>query len=231
MFTWIRMYSSPWSRNVLKYGFQYYRIRCCFIVLFFFPGKTSTKFVGHQLCAKQFAWCFEMKRRLLVICGCFWRLCSFLSHCPVCCCQFISLTQLCYSFVEKNYRVPHYVNTRPNMCLSHTGIQSPHDSLSLRPACWPWHTFWGFPAPGFRLSCFLHLPDEVCLPLKVRYRFSYFQKTFLTPFYLELVFSYHLTAFLNWLESFFHRMVITFGRRHLYFLMKNFKFKLPGDLF
>lgn len=151
--------------------------------------------------------------------------------CPVCCCQFISLTQLCCSFVEKNYRVPHHVNTRPNMCLGHTRIDGPHDSLSLRPACWPWHTFCAFPAPGFCLSCFLHLPDEVCLPLKVRYRFSYFQKTFLTPFYLELFFSYHLTAFLNWLESFFHRMVITFGRRHLYFLMKNFKFKLPGDLF
>lgn len=158
---------------------------------------------------------------------------QFLSHCPA---LYVAASlspwhNFAIPLLKKNYRVPHHVNTRPNMCLGHTRIDGPHDSLSLRPACWPWHTFCAFPAPGFRLSCFLHLPDEVCLPLKVRYRFSYFQKTFLTPFYLELFFSYHLTAFLNWLESFFHRMVITFGRRHLYFLMKNFKFKLPGDLF
>lgn len=179
MFTWIRMYSSsPWSRNVLKYGFQYYRIRCCFIVLFFFPGKTSTKFVGHQLCAKQFAWCFEMKRRLLVICGCFWRLCSFsLTALP---CMLLpvylpdtTLLFLCWKKLQGSTSCKYKAQYVPR---SHTHWWSPRFPfppprlLALAhilcvPSSWlslelfPPFAWWGLPAPQGALQIFL-LPEN-----------------------------------------------------------------------
>lgn len=129
---------------------------------------------------------------------------------------------------------------------SHMYIQSPSQFSTflefslLTPNPRKWHTFSTLPPP--LLLCehfpviempFLSLPSSKVYPsFKWQNRFPCFKKTFLSSFYLELFFQYHLKALLNWIETFSHRMVITFGRRkQLYFPVKNSEFKLSRDSF
>lgn len=129
---------------------------------------------------------------------------------------------------------------------SHMYIQSPSQFstfldfsfLTLNPR--KWHTFSTVPPPLLLYEHFpvtkmpfLNLPSSKVYPsFKLQNRFPCFKKTSLSPFNLELFFQYHLKTLLNWIETFSHRMMITFGRRkQLYFPVKNSEFKCSRDSF
>lgn len=189
MFTWIRIYASPWSRNVLNYGFLN-------IIGFFAASQfCSSSHARHQkslldiisYVQSNLLGGLRWREGFLSSVVAFWRLCSVLSPCPA-----LYVAASWSPWHRSNFAIPLLKKLRGStLCKfkaqyvpqSHSHSESPEVSTFLdfpcpppSPVCLPWYTLCAFPAPGFRSSRFLHLPDEVCPPLKVHYRFSYSRK-------------------------------------------------------